>query len=322
MPVPLIVQRHRVCILGGTGFVGSHLAARLVADGHSVTVLTRDAATRRELRLLPTARLVQADVHDERQLVAAFAGCDVVVNLVGILNEPRDNGLAFRRAHIDLARRVLDACRSTGVTRLLHMSALNADAQRGTSNYLKTKGAAEDYLHANAGGVAVTSFRPSVIFGPDDSFFNRFAALLRIPGPFPLACPKARFAPVYVGDVAEAFARSLDDPGTFDQHYDLCGPRVFTLRELVDYTVEAMGGRKPILELNDTLSRLQAKVLGVMPGRPFTMDNYRSMQMDSVCGNDGLDRLGITPTDVDVIVPYVLGGMTPKQRLDALRHAR
>ena len=198
----------------------------------------------------------------------------------------------------------------------------NADAKRGTSEYLKTKGAAEDYLHANAGAVAVTSFRPSVIFGPDDSFFNRFAALLRIPGPFPLACPKARFAPVYVGDVAEAFARSLDDPGTFDQRYDLCGPRVFTLRELVDYTVQAMCDRKPIIELSDRLSRLQAKVLGVMPGRPFTMDNYRSMQMDSVCERDGLGRLGITPTDVDAIIPFVLGQRLPKQRLDSLRRAR
>jgi NADH dehydrogenase len=243
-----------------------------------------------------------------------------VINLVGILNE--GGGESFRRAHYELPLSVLAACQAAGVGRLLHMSALNADAKRGTSEYLKTKGAAEDYLHANAGAVAVTSFRPSVIFGPDDSFFNRFATLLKIPGPFPLACPKARFAPVYVGDVAEAFARSLDDPATFDQRYDLCGPRVFTLRELVDYTAQAMGARKPIVELNDALSRLQAKVLGLLPGRPFTMDNYRSMQMDSVCGNDGLDRLGITPTDVDVIVPYVLGGMTPKQRLDALRHAR
>jgi len=309
-----------VCILGGTGFVGRHLVNRLAAEGVRCRILTRRPHRHRHVGVARGSTLVEADVHDRAELVRQFAGQDAVINLVGILNE--GGGENFRRVHYELPLSVLAACQTAGVPRLLHMSALNADAQRGTSNYLKTKGAAEDYLHANAGGVAVTSFRPSVIFGPDDSFFNRFAALLRIPGPFPLACPKARFAPVYVGDVAEAFARALDDPGTFDQRYDLCGPRVFTLRELVDYTVEAMGERKPILELNDTLSRLQAKVLGVMPGRPFTMDNYRSMQMDSVCERDGLGRLGITPTDVDAIIPFVLGQRLPKQRLDSLRRTR
>lgn len=309
-----------VCILGGTGFVGRHIVNRLAAEGVRCRILTRRPHRHRHIGVARGSTLVEANVHDRAELVRQFAGQDAVINLVGILNE--GGGESFRRAHYELPLSVLAACQSAGVPRLLHMSALNADAQGGTSDYLKTKGAAEDYLHANAGGVAVTSFRPSVIFGPDDSFFNRFATLLRIPGPFPLACPKARFAPVYVGDVAEAFARSLDDPGTFDQRYDLCGPRVFTLRELVDYTVEAMGERKPIVELNDTLSRLQAKVLGVMPGRPFTMDNYRSMQMDSVCEHDGLGRLGITPTDVDAIIPFVLGQRLPKQRLDSLRRAR
>lgn len=314
------MKTRNVCILGGTGFVGRHIVNRLAAEGVRCRILTRRPHRHRHVGVARGSTLVEANVHDRAELVRQFAGQDAVINLVGILNE--GGGESFSRAHYELPLSVLAACQAAGVGRLLHMSALNADAKRGTSDYLKTKGAAEDYLHANAGAVAVTSFRPSVIFGPDDSFFNRFATLLKIPGPFPLACPKARFAPVYVGDVAEAFARSLDDPATFDQRYDLCGPRVFTLRELVDYTAQAMGARKPIIELNDALSRLQAKVLGLLPGRPFTMDNYRSMQMDSVCGNDGLDRFGITPTDVDVIVPYVLGGMTPKQRLDALRHAR
>jgi NADH dehydrogenase len=309
-----------VCILGGTGFVGRHLVNRLAAEGVRCRILTRRPHRHRDVGVARGSTLVEANVHDRAELVRQFAGQDAVINLVGILNE--GGGESFRRAHYELPLSVLAACQTAGVPRLLHMSALNADAQRGTSEYLKTKGAAEDYLHANAGAVAVTSFRPSVIFGPDDSFFNRFASLLKIPGPFPLACAKARFAPVYVGDVAEAFARSLDDSATFDQRYDLCGPRVFTLRELVDYTVEAMGQRKPVIELSDALSRLQAKVLGVMPGRPFTMDNYRSMQMDSVCADDGLGRLGITPTDVDAIVPFVLGQRLPKQRLDSLRRTR
>ncbi len=314
------MKTRNVCILGGTGFVGRHIVNRLAAEGVSCRILTRRPHRHRHVGVARGSTLVEANVHDRAELIRQFAGQDAVINLVGILNE--GGGESFRRAHYELPLSVLAACQAAGVGRLLHMSALNADVKRGTSEYLKTKGAAEDYLHANAGAVAVTSFRPSVIFGPDDSFFNRFATLLKIPGPFPLACPRARFAPVYVGDVAEAFACALDDPATFDQRYDLCGPRVFTLRELVDYTAQAMGARKPVVELSDALSRLQAKVLGVLPGRPFTMDNYLSMQMDSVCEHDGLGRLGITPTDVDVIVPYVLGGMTPKQRLNALRHSR
>ena len=309
-----------VCILGGTGFVGRHLVNRLAHDGVRCRVLTRRPHRHRHLGVARGTELVEANLHDRDTLIRQFAGQDAVINLVGILNEGA--GESFRRVHYELPLAVLTACQSAGVPRLLHMSALNADEEHGTSEYLRTKGAAENQLHRNAGAVGVTSFRPSVIFGPDDSFFNRFATLLRIPGPFPLACPDARFAPVYVGDVAEAFARALTDPSTIGKRYDLCGPRVFTLRELVAYTADAMGERKPIAGLSDALSRLQARVLGVLPGHPFTMDNYRSMQMDSVCEHDGLGMLGITPTDVDAIVPYVLGNRLPKQRLDSMRRAR
>jgi NADH dehydrogenase len=309
----------KVCIVGGTGFVGRHLINRLADDGIRCRVLTRRPHRHRHFGLTPGTELRQIDAFDAGSLAAAFEGQEAVVNLVGILNETGGEG--FRKVHYDLPVAVLEACRKAGIGRLLHMSALNADETHGTSEYLRTKGAAEDHVHAHAGAVAVTSFRPSVIFGPDDSFFNRFAQLLRLPGPFPLACPTARFAPVYVGDVAEAFARSLDDPATFGQRYDLCGPRAFTLREIVEYTAEAQGNPKPIVPLSDALSRLQARILGVMPGRPFTMDNYLSTKMDSVCRLDGLGMLGIEPTDVDAIMPYVLGRRRPKEKLDEYRRA-
>ena len=312
------MKTNKVCLLGGTGFVGRHLVNRLSADGVRCKILTRRPHRHRHVGVTPGAQLVEAEAFDAASLAAHFADAGAVVNLVGILNE--GGGATFERMHFELPKAVLEACKAAGVPRLLHMSALNADAKGGPSAYLRSKGRAEDYVHDNAGTVAVTSFRPSVIFGPDDSFFNRFATLLRIPGPFPLACPEARFAPVYVGDVTEAFARALDDSSTFDRRYDLCGPRVFTLRELVEYTAEAMGIAKPVIGLNDTLSRLQARMLGVLPGRPFTVDNYLSMQIDSVCGEDGLGMLGITPSDVDAIVPQVLGGQLPRQRLGALRH--
>lgn len=311
---------HRICILGGTGFVGRHLAAWLCADGHRVTVLTRNRVLHRGLPVLPTLRLVQADVHDERQLVAAFAGCDVVVNLVGILNEPRDNGLAFRRAHIDLARRVLDACRKTGVTRLLHMSALNAHATQGVSYYLRSKGEAEGIVLSQCGpDLKVTVFQPSLIVGAGDSSLNRFAHLLEsLPGPFfPLACPDARFAPVWVGDVVEAFVRALDDRASHGQRYPLCGPEQLTLRELVERVAAWRGVRKTIVGLPGWAASLQALVLG-LPFVPdalrFTKDNLRSLSVPSVSGVDGFASFGIAPQPLAAVAPAFLCNRTERGR--------
>jgi NADH dehydrogenase len=186
------------------------------------------------------------------------------------------------------------------------MSALHADATRGSSLYLRTKGAGEEMALAQA-DLQVTSFRPSVIFGPSDSFFNRFAALLKIaPGLFPLACPQARFAPVYVGDVADAMAIALTDRGTYGQVYDLCGPRIYSLQELVELTARLIGAKTIVLGLNDFSSRLQARVLQYAPGKPFTMDNYLSMQTDSICAHNGMAELGIRAESVETVAPTYL----------------
>lgn len=308
-----------VCVLGGTGFVGGHVVPHLAAAGRRVSVLTRRPERHRELSVTPGVRLVKADIHDGHQLRQHFAGHDCIVNLVGILNEWP--GADFRRVHVDLPTAVVDACRQSGVQRLLHMSALNADGARGTSAYLRSKGEGENHVHSNGkAGVAVTSFRPSVIYGRGDSFFNRFASLLRIaPYVFPLACPNSRFAPVYVGDVAEALHRAMDDSDTFDQHYDLCGPRTLTLQALVEYTASTARLRRRVVPLSDALSRLQARVLSHAPGKPFSYDNYLSLQTDSVCAENGLERLGITPTDIDTVVPLYLGGRGERHRYDQLR---
>lgn len=325
MSRPSIPVRHRICILGGTGFVGRHLAARLCADGHRVTVLTRDPVRHRGLPVLPTLRLIEADVHDERQLIAAFAGCDVVVNLVGILNEPRDNGLAFRRVHIDLARRVLDACRRTGVARLLHMSALNAHATQGASYYLRSKGEAEGIVLSQCGpDLKVTVFQPSLIVGDGDDSLNRFARLLeRVPGPFfPLACPDARFAPVWVGDVVEAFVRALDDRATFGQRFPLCGPAEITLRALVAKVAAWRGVRKTIVGLPGWAASLQAAVLG-LPFVPdelrFTKDNLRSLSVPSVSSVDGFARFGIAPQPLEAVAPAFLANRTERGRFYSAR---
>ena len=309
---------NRVCILGGSGFVGHHLACRLARRGIQCRIPSRHPQRHRDLEVLPGVRPVAADIFDPASLKAQFSGCDAVINLVGILNESGDEG-GFRRAHVELVDRVVEACKAAGVTRLLHMSALNADRERGPSRYLSTKGEGENHAHGHP-EIRVTSFRPSVIFGPGDSFFNRFAELLSlVPAPFPLACPDARFAPVYVGDVADAFIRALADPATWGRRYDLCGPRIFTLRELVRYSADNLGLARPIIGLGDSASILQARILERLPGQPFSYDNYLSLQVDSLCRHNGLIELGIEPADVDSIVPLYLGARSKQGRLARLR---
>ncbi len=216
------MSEQTICVLGGTGFVGRHLVSRLAERRLQVKVLTRRRERHRALLVLPTVKLIEADVHDQAALNQHFQGCDTVINLVGILNERGHDGAGFRRAHVELARAVFAACQQSGVRRLLQMSALGADAAAGPSFYLRSKGEAEDYVHAHAGEhLKVTSFRPSVIFGPDDSFINRFAGLLRFSPVLPLACPHARFAPVYVGDVADAFMAALSDKTTYGKRIEL-----------------------------------------------------------------------------------------------------
>ena len=297
------MKRQRACIIGGTGFVGRHLLSPLDEAGYHCVVPTRRAFRHRDLKLYPRVELLE--VADAEGYGELFADCDLVVNLAGILNESR--GLTFEAVHVELVRRIVAAAEAAGVPRLLHMSALHADAQRGTSAYLRSKGRGEDAAHG--GGLAVTSFRPSVIFGRGDSFFNRFAGLLDMaPGVVPLACPEARFAPVWVDDVARAMVRSIRDERAIGRRYDLCGPRVFTLRELMEYTARRLGKRVRIIDLDDKASRLMAKAFGMLPGAPMTLDNYLSMQTASVCDeHNGLLQLGIHPTDIDTVVPTYLG---------------
>jgi NADH dehydrogenase len=294
----------QIVVLGGTGFVGRRLVQRLVAAGHAVTVLSRDPGAHANRLLAPGAAIRRVDVHDAAALRAAFAGADTVVNLVGILNEPGDDGRGFQRAHVELTESVIAACHGAGARRLLHMSALNAG--RGQSHYLASRGTAE--ARVKGSGLDWTLFEPSVMFGVGDGLFTRFADLLRTTPVLPLACPEARFAPVYVGDVVEAMLRTLDDRATIGEVYELYGPEVFTLYDIVRMTMRQLGLRRYILPLPPMLSRLQGRVCDFVPGKPFSSDNWRSLQVDSVGGIDGLHRLGIWPTPVSAQLPQIVGG--------------
>ena len=314
-----------VAVLGGSGFVGQRVCHALAAAGYRVRVATRDRERAKErLILLPTAEVSVVDVHEPAQLAAFLRGADAVVNLVGVLHDGRGAG-GFGAAHAALARKVVAACREAGIGRLLHMSALAADPA-GPSVYLRTKGEAEAAVRQS--GLAWTIFRPSVIFGRGDGFLNLFARLLQLSPVLLLPCPGARFQPVYVEDVAAAFAKSLTSLESAGRSYDLCGPRVYALRELVEYVGAVTGRRRPIIGLNDRLSYLQAWSMEMFPLKQvmraldmlMTRDNYRSMQVDSVCGCDF--PFGMVPTALEAVAPSYLGNRTPRARYQQFRAQR
>ena len=315
------MSEKNICIIGGSGFVGHHLIHRLTRVGWTVRIPTRRRERHRDLLVNPRVQLIEANVYEPAVLRRLFVDCDAVVNLVGILNERGHSGLGFERAHVDLPGEIVEAMRASAVKRLLHMSALNAYPREEHSHYLRTKGQGEDLVHAAAAhGLQVTSFRPSVIFGPGDSLFNRFATLLRwSPLVFPLACADSRFAPVYVGDVAAAMTRALDDASSIGRHCDLCGPDVYTLAELVEYTARQIGVQRRIWKLGDSLSLLQARILEYAPGKPFSRDNYWSLQKDSVCAQNSLADFGIAPTAIEAIVPGYLGARSARGGYQRLR---
>ena len=302
--VRFAARRLNVCVLGGTGFVGSVLVARLAAAVHWVRVPTRVLDHGRHLTVLPTVELAVVNVHDARALGASLEGMDAVVNLIGILDEHA--GARFARVHVELARRLIEEARIAGVPRLLHVSALGADPERAPSRYLRSKGRAEALVRAAP--LAATIFRPSVIFGPGDSLTNRFLGLLKLgAGLLPLARANAKFAPVHVDDVAAALMRALTDRTTIGRTYELCGPDVLTLAEIVRATAAAAGAPCHILPLPDFLGRLEALLLGLAPGKPFSLDNFRSLSIDSVGRQNGLAELGIEPQRMTAVLPLYLG---------------
>ena len=303
-----------VCVLGGSGFIGRHVCHALAAAGYRIRVATHDRERAKEqLILLPTVDVVPANIHDPAQLATFVRGADAVINLAGVLHDGRGDR-SFQAAHVELARKVVAACRSRGIGRLLHMSAL-ASARDAPSRYLRTKGEAEAIVRES--GLAWTVYRPSVVFGPGDSFLNLFATVLRFSPVVALACPGARFQPVFVEDVAAAFVKGLADLGSFGKSYDLCGPSVYTLRELVEYVGTVTGRRRPVVGLNDALAYCQALAMELLPVKLMTRDNYYSMKVDSVCGCDF--PFGIAAAALEAVAPSYLGQRTPRARYQRFR---
>lgn len=310
-----------ILILGGTGFIGTHILAKLADSSVRITVPTRRGSHAMHLLPLPDVDLVvEANVHDDAQLDALVRGQDAVINLVGILHGRRGAsadpyGPDFARAHVELPQRVVAACARHGVRRYLHMSALGAD-RHAPSMYLRSKAGGEAAAFSNP-AVRTTVFRPSVVFGDHDHFLNLFASLQKMLPVMLLARADAKFQPVYVEDVAQAFVTALYDDSTIGKVFELAGPKVYTLRELVRYAGQVSGHPRPVIGLSSGLSYLQAAALEWLPGKLMSRDNVRSMQVDSVCTSQF--PFGIQPTALDSVARNWLARESPRTRYQPFR---
>ena len=307
-------------ILGATGFVGRSVCEKLVersgGGDDRIRVATRRVARARHLQLLPTVELAPGDVHDDATLARMLRDTDVVINLVAILHGSESE---FERVHVRLPERLARACVAAGVRRVIHVSALGA-AVDAPSRYLRSKARGEAALRA--AGLDLTVLRPSVIFGERDRFLNLFAELQSLFPVLPLAGASARFQPVWVDDVATAIARVVDDGSTTGLTIECCGPRVYTLQELVALAGDWSGSSRPVLPLPAALGKLQALVMELLPGKTLmSRDNLDSMRVASVCSGKlpGLDRLGVETTPLDAVAPRYLGHVSGEARLEAWR---
>ena len=313
-------MRHQtIAVIGGSGFIGSELINRLVADGRTVRVATRRRENAKRLTIYPVD-VLEVNLFDPAQLDVFLRGVDAVINLAGILYSRRGEpyGADFARMHVELPKKIASACAAEKIRRVIHISALGADPQ-GSSMYLRSKGDGERALQA-ARGLDTTIFRPSVVFGPGDAFLNTFASLQRAFPVIPVACAKARFQPVYVGDVVQAIFNALDNAETYGKTYPLAGPRVYTLAELVRFAGQSVGRDRRIYALPGFVGRLQARVFEMLPGPPMlTRDNLDSMKTDSVMSGPIAPELGITPTSLEAVAPEYLSGLTLRERLNIYR---
>jgi len=313
-------MRHQtIAVIGGSGFIGSHLVNALVEAGKHVQVITRRRYNARHLTLLPVD-VIEADVFDPVQLAGAVGEADAVINLVGTLYGGSGNpyGPGFAKLHVELPTKLVAACEGKGVHRLIHVSALGADS-RGPSMYLRSKGDGEKAIHASA-SLAATILRPSVVFGPEDMFLNRFALLQKLVPVIPLAMPDAKFQPVFVGDVSKAIVNVLDLDAANGHTYELGGPTVYTLEQLLNYCGDVVGRHARIVRLPPVFGRLQALSFELAPGTPIlSRDNLDSMKVDSVLSGPLAPELGIEPASIETIAPLYLGNASLRTKLNNFR---
>ena len=302
-----------ILVLGGSGFIGRHLVARLVATGHRVLVPTRRRDRARHLILLPTVDVVDANVFEPGALPRLFAGQHAVVNLIGVLHA---TPAEFQRVHVDFVRQVMEAAAKTKVRRVLHMSALGAD-RNGPSLYARSRGDGEAMVRQSAADWTI--YQPSVVFGPEDQFLNLFARLAAIAPVLPIGGANTRFQPVSVSDVAAAMVNTLAQPASVHKSYELCGPEIFTLRELVSFAARTAGHPRPVIALPDGLARAQAWLMEHLPGPTLlSRDNLDSLKRDNIASTQPYvpaPELGIVPKSMRIEAAHYLAGHDRHERL-------
>lgn len=298
-------------VFGGSGFLGRYVVQRLTAQGHRVRVAVREpylAAFLKPLGHIGQIQLVQANVRDPQSVARAVEGSTGVINLVGILAQ--SGAQKFDAVHVDGAANIARAARDAGVRSLVHVSAIGADAQ-AKANYARTKGLGESAVREAFPNATI--LRPSVLFGPEDNFLNRFAGLIRMLPVVPVISGSSKFQPVYVGDVAEAAVLATCDPERFGgQTFELAGPRVMTMREIMAYVRDEMLCKKEMIAVPDAL----AKLLAALPGAPITSDQLLMLRKDNVpaAGSHGLESFGVAPTPIESVAPSYLVRYRPKGR--------
>ena len=304
---------NKVVILGGTGFIGAQLATKLSPKSKKIIIPTRNTESNLGLKMIPNLEIVRTDIKDERSINQLLKDADLVINTVGILNEINEDN-SFDKIHYQLPKKVSNSIKKNEVKRFMHISSLNADP-KSIGKYLKSKGKAEDFLISETSSFCnLTIFRPSIVFGESDSFFNKFASLLKFLPIFPLACPNAKFMPVYVEDLTDFMISTINNIDSYGKKIDVTGPDEYTFRELINHTLAALKIRRVIIPLNSFLSRLQASVFEKLPGKLFTMDNYQSLQIDS-CSDEGFKG----SSSLEDIIPQYLNIKTKQERFEKLR---
>ncbi|WBV42239.1 complex I NDUFA9 subunit family protein [Pseudoroseomonas cervicalis] len=298
-------------LFGGTGFIGRHLVPRLARLDYQLRIVTRNPEAVRPLATqgqLGQVEPVSLRLSDEAAMARLFQGADLVVNLIGILAEKRKGD--FQRLQGELPGRIGRAAAAAGVGRVVQISAIGADAS-SPSEYARSKAAGEAALRAAF--PRATLLRPSIVFGPEDQFFNRFAGMAQILPVMPVVCGATRFQPVFVGDVAAAIIAAATRPEAPGQTYELGGPRVASFRELMGYVLEVTGRPKRLVPLPDGLVRLQARLGEMLPNPPLTRDQLAQLRRDNVVSAEAktLADLGVAPTAMEAVVPGYLARFRP-----------
>ena len=301
------MTKRLVTIFGGAGFIGRHLVRELAQQGWRIRVVSRTPHLCGHMQPLGDVGqiVVQAvDTHDDAALTSMLSGSDAVVNLVGILHETSRN--TFDDIHGALPGRIAQAAKAAEVGRLVHVSAIGADTG-SSSAYARSKAAGETAVQEACQQAVI--IRPSIVIGPEDDFFNRFASMARISPALPLiGGGKTRFQPIYVGDVAKAITAGLDNGQALGRIFEIGGPKVYTFEDLLRYLLSVIGRKRFLVDLSWSLAAMPARLFELLPSPPLTRDQIELLKTDNVVGDDmpTLSDLGLAPTPIEMIVPSYL----------------